>query len=458
MYSPSKLFFSFLTLAIVSAAAPLPPADLTRDVTPLVASGALQAVSLGVVQREGAVTAHVGQLSPTNSAAPDDHTFYEIGSITKVFTSLLLADAVVRGEVTLDTTIATLLPSDVVLPEGAGERITLRMLATHTSGLPRIPVEIPTDDFTNPYERYGEAELWASLRTVKLDFEPGTKAGYSNFAAGLLGTLLARKAGASFEELLQTRILRQLGMNETAITLDAAQRARLAPPFTSDGRPWGAWDFAALAGAGAIRSTTADMMRFAQAMLRPEETPLRAAIELAWARQDLAATISGGGQGLGWLLAGDGRTRWHNGMTAGSHAALYVNRELGVASVYLANRANPVGTQLAESLLRRAAGLKDRKIPNADRAEVKLTPEEIDRCTGTFRLSETMVLVCERRDGVLVVTPTGQAADRLFAASPTTFFSRRAPIDLVFELPDDGRPAHAVTLVQGPRRTRAVRE
>ena len=458
MHSFPKLIFSFLTLAVVSAAAPLTPADLTRDVAPLVASGALQAVSLGVVQREGAVTAHPGQLSPTNAAAPDDHTLYEIGSITKVFTSLLLADAVVRGEVTLDTTIAQLLPTDVVLLEGAGELITLRMLATHTSGLPRIPVEIPTDDFTNPYARYGEAELWASLRTVKLDFEPGTKASYSNFAAGLLGTLLARKAGVSYEELLQARILHPLGMKETGITLTAEQRARLAPPFTGEGRAWTPWDFAALAGAGAIRSTVADMVRFAQAMLRPEETPLRATIELAWARQDLAATVSGGGQGLGWLLAGDGRTRWHNGMTAGSHAAVYVNRELGVATVYLANRANPVGTQLAESLLRRAAGLKDRKISNADRAEVKLTPEEIDRCTGTFRLSAAMVLVCERRDGVLVVTPSGQPADRLFAASPTTFFSRRAPIDLVFELPDDGRPAHAVTLVQGPRRTRAVRE
>lgn len=453
-----RLLVAGLGLARILTAAPLESSDLSRAVEPLLADRTLQAVSLGVVQPGGAVTAHAGRLAPDNPVAPDDRTLYEIGSITKVFTGLLLADAVVRGEVTLDEPIARLLPPDVVLPARAGERITLRMLATHTSGLPRIPAEIPTDDFTNPYARYGEAELWASLRTVKLDFEPGTRAGYSNFAAGLLGTLLARQAGVSFEELLKTRVLRPLGLNDTSIALDAGQQARLAPPFTGDGRPWGAWDFAALAGAGALRSTTADMVRFAQAMLRPEETPLRAAIELAWARQDLAATISGGGQGLGWMLAGDGRTRWHNGMTAGSHAALYVNRELGVATVYLANRANPVGTQLAESLLRRAAGLKERKIPNAGRAEVALTPEQVDRCTGTFRVNAAMVLVCERRDGVLVVTPTGQPADRLFAASPTTFFSRRAEVELVFELPEDGGVARAVTLVQGGRRVRAARE
>jgi D-alanyl-D-alanine-carboxypeptidase/D-alanyl-D-alanine-endopeptidase len=453
------LLTGFFVAATIHAAT-LTEADLKQHVAPLVENKTLQAVSLGAIQPGGSVTAHTGTLSAGTAVPPDDRTLYEIGSITKVFTSLLLADAVVRGEVTLETPIARLLPVDVVLPDSAGERITLAMLATHTSGLPRIPAEISAIDFLNPYARYDETDLWKTLRVVKLDFEPGTKASYSNLAAGLLGTLLARKAGMSFAELLTARITQPLGMTDTVLTTNAEQRARFAPGFTSAGLPWSHWDFKALAGAGGIRSTTTDMMRFAAAMLRPADAPepLARAIDLAWERQKLAATTTPGGQALGWMLAGDGKTRWHNGMTGGFHSALFVNRELGVASLLLSNRSTPVGTGLAESLFRRAAGIPDRPMPNRDRAEVALTEAQLDRCTGTFRLSPSFALTFERRNLALFLTPTGQPTDRLYAASADTFFSRRVAADVVFEFPQDDGPAPALILKQGGRETRAVRE
>lgn len=444
--------------AAVLTAAPLSPADLDQEVAPLLEQRLVQAVSLGVVQPTGTIAKHFGQLSPANATAPTDDTAYEIGSLTKVFTALLLADAVVRGEVTLATPLTRLLPADVVLPAGAGERITLQMLATHTSGLPRIPPEIPTDDYTNPYARYTEADLWTTLRHLKLDFEPGTRASYSNLAAGLLGTLLARQAGCTYEELLRTRLLVPLGMTHTSVQLDPAQRARVAPPFTADGQPWHAWDFAALAGAGGVRSTLADLMRFADALLHPERTPLGPAIALAWAPQAVTAPVSPGGQALGWMIAGDRETRWHNGMTGGYHAALFVNREQGVAVVWLANRSHPIGTQLAEKLFRQATGRAARPTPNATRAEIALAPEQIDRCVGTFRVNAQVALICERRHNALFVTPTGQPTDRLFAAASDTFFSRRAPVELQFELPDSGGVATAVVVTIGGRRQRAVRE
>jgi CubicO group peptidase (beta-lactamase class C family) len=439
-------------------AATLVEADLLRAVEVPLRNKSLQAVSLGVIQREGRVTAHAGTLAPDNPAAPDDRTIYEIGSITKVFTALLLADAVVRGEVTLDTPIAKLLPPDTVLPDGAGDRITLRMLATHTSGLPRTPVEIPTGDFRNPYARYSEADLWASLRKVKLDSPPGTKAEYSNLGAGLLGTLLARRAGKTYPELIESRIAAPLGMKDTVVTMPDALRPRFAPGFSSAGQAWSQWDFIALAGAGGIRSTMADMMRFAEATLRPEGTPLKAAIDLAYEKQELAATISPGGQALGWLVGGDKATHWHNGMTGGFHAAIYVNRGLGIASVVLTNRSTPAGTEIAEGLVRRAAGMPERVIPNRDRAEIAVATDLLDRYAGTFRLSPKMTLTFERRNQSLFVTPTGQATDRLFAAEPHVFFSRRVPADLVFEVPADGGPATAVTLKQGGREMRGLRE
>lgn len=453
-----RALLAVVTFPLAAWTAPLTQAELASQVAAAVGGGRVQAVSAGLVQATGPVTAHAGVLAPDRATPPDDQTVYDIGSITKVFTGLLLAEAVTRGELTLDTPLATLLPPDVELPDRAGNRITVRMLATHTSGLPAIPAEIPPDNYTNPYANYGESDLWATLRRVKLDFEPGTKASYSNLAVGLLGTLLARRAGMSYPELLAARITGPLGMKDTVVEVDAGQRGRRAPGFNAAGQAWPHWEFKALAGAGAIASTLDDLMRFAAAMLRPAESPLREAIELAWAKQELAASVGPGGSGLGWMLAGDGRTRWHNGMTGGFHAALFVSRELGVATVVLMNRSDPSGTQLGESLIRRAAGMPERPNPNRDRPEVALTAAQLDRCTGTFRISPAFALVFERRELALLLTPTGQGTDRLAAASPDTFFSRRVAAEIVFDLPADGSPATGLTLKQNGREVKAKRE
>jgi CubicO group peptidase (beta-lactamase class C family) len=453
-----RSFLGALVVPLTAWSAPLTQADLASQVAAAVGGGRLQAASAGVVQPGGPLTAHAGVLAPDLPTAPDDRTLYAIGSITKVFTGLLLAEAVTRGELTLDTTLAALLPTEVELPDRAGSRITVRMLATHTSGLPRIPAEIPPDDYTNPYAAYGEAELWTTLRRVKLDFEPGTKASYSNLAVGLLGTLLARRAGRTYPELLAARITGPLGMKDTVVELNAGQRARRASGFNAAGQAWPHWEFKALAGAGAISSTLSDLMRFAAAMLRPAESPLREAIELAWSKQDLAASVGPGGSGLGWMLAGDGRTRWHNGMTGGFHAALFVNRDLGLATVVLANRSDPLGSQLGESLIRRAAGMPERPNPNRERPEVALSAAQLERCTGTCRICPAFALVFERRELALLLTPTGQGTDRLAAASPDTFFSRRVAAEIVFDLPVDGSPATGLTLKQNGREVKAPRE
>jgi hypothetical protein len=145
-------------------------------------------------------------------------------------------------------------------------------------------------------------------------------------------------------------------------------------------------------------------------------------------------------------------------MTGGFHAALLVNRDLGIAAILLSNRSTPLGTEVAEGLMRRAAGLPERAVPNRDRAPVALTEEQLDRCTGTFRVSPQLALIFERRNETLFITPTGQSTDRLYAASPETFFSRRVAADIVFEFPNEGGPATALTLKQTGRQIRATRE
>lgn len=440
------------------APSPLEQSDLHTIIAAPLANGLISAISLGVVQPDGKSTqAHFGSLSPDTSKPPDDHTVYEIGSVSKVFTSLLLAEAVVRGEVALDTPIANLLPEEVTLPEGAGKKITLRMLATHTSGLPRIPASIPPDDYHNPYADFDTADLWETLRTVQLRSAPGARAAYSNLGVGLLGTLLAQRAETDFATLLRQRVTQPLGLTHTTLALPGHSDDALAPSYNNDGQAVGPWEFDALAGAGGIRSTLPDMMRFAEAILTPDESPLEAAINLAWEKQPLAAPLVPGGQGLAWLLAGDGQTHWHNGMTAGFHAALFINRQLKAASVVLMNRSSALGTTFGEELIRLAAGLANPPATFRNRPEVALDETQLDRCVGTYRLAPNFVLQVERRHRALFITPTGQATDRLYAAGSGLFFSRHVTAEIQFELPETGS-ATGLILRQNDREFHGSRE
>jgi CubicO group peptidase (beta-lactamase class C family) len=155
-----------------------------------------------------------GRISRTSDDDPGPGTMFELGSITKVFTSLLLADMVDRGEVRLDDPVAMYLPKGVVLPSRNGKQITLTDLATHSSGLPRDADNLDLMQ-VNPLARYGPSQLYEFLARYTLSRDPGEKFGYSNLAVSLLGHALTLRAGKSYEELLRTRILEPLGMQDT---------------------------------------------------------------------------------------------------------------------------------------------------------------------------------------------------------------------------------------------------
>src|SRR5262245_6567361 len=190
---------------------------------------------------------------------------FEIGSISKVFTGLLLADMVLRGEVALDEPVSKYLPPGTRVPERSGKAITLRHLTTHTSGLPRLPGNLAPQDPDDPYADYDAARLVAFLATHELRRDPGASYEYSNLGAGLLGWALATRAGVPYAELLRTRILEPLGMKETGVAESERMRSNLATGHDQMGEPTPAWHLDVLAGAGAIRSTLADMLRFAAA-------------------------------------------------------------------------------------------------------------------------------------------------------------------------------------------------
>jgi len=223
-----------------------------------------------------------GSLKKDRPEAPNEETLFEIGSITKVFTTTVLADMHLKNEVRLDDPVNAYLPDAAKLPSRGGVEITLRHLATHTSGLPRLPVNLGLwkANPKNPYVHFTVDDLYAGLAKTRPRRKAGAKTQYSNLGMGLLGHVLAQASGTDYETLVKERICRPLGMNDTTIALSEDQERRLAPGH-SLGRPTSNWDLSTLAGAGALRSTLRDMLQFLRANIEPASTPLEPAVKLA---------------------------------------------------------------------------------------------------------------------------------------------------------------------------------
>jgi CubicO group peptidase (beta-lactamase class C family) len=281
----------------------------------------------------------VASLTDSTRLRPDMR--FEIGSITKVFTSLLLAEAVERGALRLDDPIQAYLPDSVTAPVRDGPPITLRHLAAHTSGLPRLPANLAPATPADPYADYTPRKLHAFLEGAELESPPGSTYAYSNAGAGLLGHLLARQADTSFAALLDRRILQPLGLRDTYVpTPGDTSHARFADGHTGLGRPASPWIFDALAGAGAIRSTAPDLLRFLQQHLGPDTTALPVAIRATHRVQHARAERSS--VALGWHVeaASDGaRLYWHNGGTGGFRSFAAFSLDSNTALVVLVNQA-----------------------------------------------------------------------------------------------------------------------
>lgn len=273
----------------------------------------------------------------------------QIASVTKAFTGLLLADALLRGELTQDTTVDALL-----LGKTPTERsITVRSLASHTSGLPRLSIGLRAL-LPDPYRGYTRANLLRYLQRTQpmLLLQPTYR--YSNLGFAVLGLMLEQACGASYAELLEARVLRPLGLGATAL-VSAGKPADLPrgyarlrkTPFWLWPRP-PIWHHDVYAPAGALASTANDLVRFARQLLR-DDGPCARMLQLA---SEPLASIPGGSIGLAWHRPMSGRFVWHNGATFGHSAYVAVAPQFGIAVIAVANQpvAMPL-TQLGHTLM-----------------------------------------------------------------------------------------------------------
>ena len=407
----------------------LPPdGAVTAILKERVDSGRSSGIVVGLAQRAGRRVVAYGNAGPAGKPLDGDSVF-EIGSVTKVFTAALLADMVRRGEVKLDDPVSKFLPPTVRVPARKGKQITLLDLATQTSGLPRVPANMTPKDRQNPYADYSVQQMYDFLSHYELPRDIGEKYEYSNLGFGLLGHALALKSGMSYEELLRKRILEPLGMKDTAIILSPAMRARLAPGHDAAGAAAANWDLPALAGAGALRSTVNDMLKFLAANLGAGEGPLGPALQETH-RIRHATDNSDMDIGLAWQVFHNFGTDlvWHNGGTGGYHSWIGFVKSRGTGAVVLADSAASID-DIGFHLLQRRFPLAK---PPKQRREVTLDSKVLDAYVGEYRLSPSFSIKVTRKGNALFIEATGQSPLPIFAESETEFFVKAVDAQITF--------------------------
>lgn len=353
--SPLPLNFSRQSVELTAAPVPPPTFDpalapvsaadmqsvLDKDLAKAIKSGQLApatgaGVSIAVVERG------VRRVFSYGAAKPD--SIFEIGSITKTFTGLMLSQLVEQGKVKFNEPVRELLPPGAVA-KPTGDEITLLDLATQHSGLPPMPDNFKPADPSNPYADYGPANLYTFLakQTVAKPATPGFL--YSNLGFGLLGQALAVRSTLPYPALLKEEVTDPLGLKDTTVSLTPEQLARFIPGHSGDHQSAHAWDLDALAGAGAIRSTAGDMLTYLEANLHPEsikpaaKSTAASTLSAALIQQhELRADAMPGTRiALAWLFESESGNYWHNGATGGYSAYAFFNPKADYGAVVLLN-------------------------------------------------------------------------------------------------------------------------
>jgi serine-type D-Ala-D-Ala carboxypeptidase/endopeptidase len=401
-------------------------------------------IVVGVIDPGGRRIIAYGHLNQGDARVPDGDTVFEIGSITKVFTSLLLSDMVQRGEVALNDPVAKFLPPTVKMPQRNGKQITLVDLATHTSGLPRMPSNFAPKDMGNPYADYSDEQLYEFLSSYELKRDIGTQYEYSNLGGGLLGLAVARRAGMDYGSLVRTRICDPLGMNNTRVALTPEMQARLATGHDPMLKPVENWDLpSAFAGAGALRSTTNDMLTFLAANIGLTKTPLAPAmaVMLTVRRptgvQDLEIA-------LGWhIFTAHGKEIvWHNGGTGGYRSFIGFDLKSRVGITVLSNAETPEGVDdIGHHLLDPEVPLMK---PPSERKEISIDPKIFDGYVGNYQFAPGVIMSITRDGAHPFAQLTGQGQVEIFPEGEKDYFLKVVDAQLTFVTDSQGKATEII--------------
>jgi CubicO group peptidase (beta-lactamase class C family) len=397
---------------------------------------------VGIITPQGRRIISHGRANEGDSRPLDGDTVFEIGSVTKIFTALLLADMSQRREVGLSDPVAKYLPKAVSLPERNGRAITLVDLATQTSGLPFFPSNFPIDD-RPAFSKYTIEQLYKFLSGYSLQRDPGSQWEYSNTGFGLLGQALASKAGLSYQALVQKRITTPLGMKSTAIDVSPKMSARLAAGHDAKLEPTLIWTAPAFEGAGSLRSTANDLLTFLAAFMNYRKSPLSPAMDSMLETQRPGPGFS---QALGWWIikigTGDGGFMTHEGGTFGYSSTVAYDPKTQVGVVVLSNAVENDGG-LAWHLLRPqypvATSAAAKSVQSRD--EIVLDSKLLDKYAGKYQPPQPGEAISIERlgDRLYLKSTSAPQGLQLHAESEKKFFIMETDLQITFQVDNQGR-------------------
>jgi len=442
------LFLLLAAVAVARAQGIQAPDDVRANVRARVDNGWSIGIAVAVLDSSGVRYFSYGNTARTGGQPANERTVYEIGSITKVFTALSLADMAIKGEVGLDDPVQRYLPDSVHVPSRPGHEITLRLLSAQRSGLPRMPNNFAPANPNNPFADYDAGRLYAFLNGYTLTRDPGASYEYSNVGVGLLGFALARRASMSYEDMVLTRVIRPLHLADTRITLTSDLRARLAHGHAGE-QEVSNWDLDALAGAGAIRSTAQDMATFVAAAAGFAHTSLDSAFRLTEAIEfDAGPALR---IGLGWHVIGPDSSAviWHNGGTGGYHTFIGFDPRRKIGVVVLSNSTLSID-DIGFHILNPTMPLQNVRVA------IAMPADSLDAYVGTYQLAPTFALTIRREGAGLVAQATGQGANPIYPSARDEFFLKVVEAQISFVRDATGKVASLV-LHQGGRNMPAAK-
>jgi len=411
-------------------------------VKPLIQGGWCPGMAVGIFYKGRVAVWGYGSTALKNGKTPDGDTEFEIGSITKLFTKLLVSDMVHKGEMGLDDKAQSYMPPDVKLPSKDGREITLQMLSAHTSGLPRDPDDMENSD-KDPQGHYTEEKLHRYLSRCRLDFVPGTRFQYSNTGVALLGYLISLKSGLAYEEYLRKLVFDPLGMADTGITWTDAQNSRASEGHNGDGEimPLWKWKDPILAGCGAIHSTINDLIKMGKQVLDKESSPLS------------GIAFGETAQKLDW-----GPQVAHGGGTYGFSSLFYLDRDNKTILVVWGNTSNqcPLNTGMEIQKMLKGEDFHPVKLP----VLTEVPKSQLKKYEGDYRVQEVPENITVKIGQIIHFKLAG---DRLMTinddkdATPTSlypmteggFYVKNGGYQLAFNVDSRGRVkgVSAVTLI-----------
>lgn len=462
MRSAFLILLAVQTFAQPAAHSILPPDSEIRQIlaSRVGAENLGAGIVVGVIDAKGRRVVAYGSLAKGDKRTLNGDTVYEIGSMTKVFTSLVLMDMVQRGEVAVTDPVSKYLPSRVKVPERNDRKITLQDLSTQSSGLSRMPLNFKPMNELNPFVDYSVEQLYEFVSVYQLPRDIGEQYEYSNVGVALLGHALCLRAGINYEGLVRARITSPLGMTSTRVTMTPEMKTRMAIGHTSNLNPVPNWDFTGLEAAGALRSTANDLLRFLAANLGYEKTPLSAAMS-AQVSIRRPTTIPNTEIAYGWhVLNKDGRSIiLHNGGTGGYRTYMGYDPTNRTGVVVLSNFVTPGGPDDIGRHLLDASYPLLKVEPPEEHKEIPADVKRFDGYVGSYELAPAAVVVISRKGDHLFVQIPGDKVSRgvkdqpnfgLYAESERKFFLKVMDAQITFDTDAEGN-ATQLTLRQGGR-------